>query len=1041
MRNFKFLWATLMLFLLMFFHGSVYAADFVVDGIAYDSCAVDGDNRALRVVVLPDESRYTGDIVIPQKVLYKGAEYHVATFDTRDMWDKENLTSVVINAEVTEIPSEFFGGCIALKQITLPKTLTTILERAFYGCTSLTSFSIPSKVTFVASDAFLDCSNITVLRFEDGEGTIDFRTSREEGWQIESLYIGRDMLGNGKYGYSYYTNSDWEREYGFLCIPSSLKSLEFGSLVTRIPNCAFENCTNLTNVVMGSNVTTIGSYAFYGCSLLESITLGSSVKEIGGSCFGNTGLKSIVIPDGVEVIGGTFSGCDSLSYVKLPDSLRIIGGSSFHNCTSLKSITLPERLESIEDCAFEGSGLTDSITIPKNVRYIGRLAFGSCKFSTVRMGAGVKVIADGAFENCTKIRRFYYDGTISDWCGIDFAPGCVRVEDVDYEDTPLYYVEEFRVNGDTTVVTDLVIPDSVKKIPMNAFASYRALKSVVIPATVDTVCSGAFYKSFYSKELRYLEKATVAAKEICPYAFKCVNELHLTTDVKHLDNNAINGIDSLYFSGTLEQFCNMHREGYGRKSYYDEEYNDSVYYIGGTSLGYVDNFFIQDRLVTDLSVPAMEKMDASIFQGFTGLKSVSLPSNVREIGKMAFYNCSGLQNVKFHQVSATASISQLTLDDDAFSYCRNLETVNLPASYIKKLGASAFSYCPKLTSVTCAEQFASSAKSTRAVSEEHAGLEIGEYCFQGDSLLYDMSFLDASNVESIGENAFDGTGWLKSLSDGLVYFGSCLYSYKGEAHANTILEIKEGTKTICSNALNGQAGIMAVTLPNSLQRINSCAFGGTGIESLTIPSSVEKISQRAFSMADSLSIIKFADGETPIKITDVSTSLIPCLYLNDIKSLYIGRTAEWYEKPDNFRDVVYLVGVQSLSNLTIGAKVSHFNHKFETESTKSLTDITVMNTTPPTSAYSFSDEAESGCTLHVPASVVETYKSTTPWSAFFNIVGESEETLGIEKTVMDDIDGLDAIHYNLSGISVSPKTKGMHIVKLKNGTSKKIFVK
>lgn len=1040
LSSFKSLRGALLLSSIMLLQGNVRAADFVVDGIAYDSCAVDGDSKALKVVRPEDDSYYAGDIVIPQKVSYKGQVYHVASFGTTDLWDKEKLTSVIINAAITEIPTELFSGCTALSQITLPSALLTIHEqafegcvslgnvtlpsslqtienRAFEGCTSLTSFSIPCSVTSVAYDALYGCSGIATLRLEDGAETLDFSASQDDGLQIESLYLGRDLSED------YY--------YGLLYNPSSLKTLEIGSSVTKIPGGAFSGCTNLNQVVWGSNVITIGSGAFASCSSLESITLNDRVKEIGGSCFSGSGLKSIVIPSSVEEIDVmAFRSCEALASVTLPKDLRTIRDYCFEGCTSLTSIELQENLDSICEYAFEHSGLTDSLAIPSNVSYIGRLAFGSCKFSTMRMGAGVKTITDGAFEDCTKLRRLYYDGTIGDWCGIDFAPGCARIYDVDYEDTPLFYVREFRVNGDTAVVTDIVIPDSVKKIPMNAFANYRALKSVVIPATVDTICSGAFFSSYWN-----LEKATVAAKEVSPLAFRRVNELHLTADVAHLDYNAFRGVDNLYYSGTLQQFFDMGREGTGIKTYYDEENEDSVYVSAGPSFGSVGNFYIQDQLVTDISLPAMERVEASLFEGFNGLKTVSLPSNVREIGNYAFNNCSGLQEVNYHKVSSIASASQMTIGDQAFSYCRNLETVSLPASSINKLGQSAFAYCSKLSSVSCADRLVSSVKGLRAASEEQDGLEIGDYCFQCDALLYDLSFLDATNVESVGEKAFEETGWLKSLSDGPVYFGTCLYSYKGEAPANTDLKIIGGTKSISSNALYGQTGIVSVTFPSTLRRINSYAFWGTSIASLYVPATVERVATTAFSLADSLTTLKIADGETPLYITDAGTNY-PCLYLDNVKSLYLGRAAEWYAKPDYFSDVVFL-SARALDSLTIGPKVSHFNQGF---TYSSIQDLTVMNTTPPTSVYDFYNEAESGCTLHVPASAVEAYKSTTPWSAFFNIVGESDEALAIETPLADDVNSSEAVHYNVSGVRVSPKERGLHIVKFKDGTSKKVFV-
>lgn len=1030
-----------------------YAADFVVDGIAYDSCAIENDNKSLYVVRL-DEGAYSGDVSIPQSVHFNGTLYHVVAFSpySYDLWDKEKLTSVTIEAPIEELQPGFFRECTGLKQVNLPTTITTLPDeifsgctslskvtvseievigsKAFEGCTSFTSFSIPSKVKSVADDAFYGCTNITSLRIEDSKESINFRACRNAGMQIESLYVGRNLLNEGEE----YSNTGWDSpNFGLLNEAQSLKAIEFGSLVTSIPNYTFYGCTNLKDVLWGCNITTIGESAFLGCSSLDSISLSSNkIKTIGGGAFEKcTSLQSVVFGDSISNVGAyCLSGCSSLASATLPNGLRVIPEGCFENCTSLTSMVLPESIDTIESHAFAYSGLTDSLTIPRNVKYIGECAFRECTFSSIRMGAAVKVIGNGAFEDCSKIRRLYYDGTIADWCGIDFAPGRVSQDEIEvlYEDTPLYYVREFRVNGDTAVVTDIVFPDSVKKIPINAFQHYRALKSITIPASVDSICTGAF------AGCKNLTIANVSARFVQRLAFSnSLNELHLACNVE-LDNYAFpKEITRLYYEGTLEQFCYMKR-----KVKCIEEWNENFSYeyfepsIAGFSLLYINN-----TLVTDITLPAVEKLDAGVFYNYYNLKSVSLPSNMREIGDYAFGECSNLQKVDFYQANKESSTSNMTIGENAFSNCSNLEMVDLPASYVKELGNSAFEWCTKLKSITCADnQSLSAAKMVRANSAEK-GLTIGNQCFYMDSLLYDMSFLDFSYAESISSSAFTGTGWEKSLKEGPVYLGSLLYSYKGEAPANTVFKVKEGTKTIVNGALNNQAGITAITFPISLLKIEA-ALGGTGITSLTIPTHVEKISEDAFCDMSKLSYLKFDDSKAPLGVTG-ATNMYHAISLDSVKYLYVGRTAEWQDKPDNslFDDCVDIIS-PVLEELVIGEKVNHVNHRFYYAD--SLFDITVINAVPPTSEDSFVSEAERGCTLHVLASALEDYKNTAPWCQFFNIEGESYETLGIYSTLVNESDCSSAVHYNMSGMRISPKEKGLHIIKFKNGMSKKIVI-
>ncbi|MBR6198216.1 MAG: leucine-rich repeat domain-containing protein [Bacteroidaceae bacterium] len=56
-----------------------------------------------------------------------------------------------------------FRGCLELKSISIPNSVTTIGENAFYGCTGLTSITIPNSVTSIGSGAFHGCSSLTSI--------------------------------------------------------------------------------------------------------------------------------------------------------------------------------------------------------------------------------------------------------------------------------------------------------------------------------------------------------------------------------------------------------------------------------------------------------------------------------------------------------------------------------------------------------------------------------------------------------------------------------------------------------------------------------------------------------------------------------------------------------------------------------------------------------------------------------------------------------------------------------------------------------------
>ena len=280
-----------------------------------------------------------------------------------------------------------------------------------------------------------------------------------------------------------------------------------------IQNYALKNCSKLTSVTIGNGVTGIGNYAFSGCTGLTSVTIPDSVTSIGWNAFsGCSGLTSVTIPDSVTSIGDdAFSDCSALQYntgenglylgnsensyvalIKANDTsitsctihenTKVIYDGAFSGCSGLTSITIPDSVISIGREAFRGcSGLT-SVTIPNSVTSIGDSAFYGCSgLTSITIGNGVTSIEGHAFYGCSGLTSIYYTGDVAGWCGITFGSG---------DDSALYYVYNLYLND--TLLTELVIPDTVTAINDYAFFGCSGLTSVTIPSSVTSIGWGAF---------------------------------------------------------------------------------------------------------------------------------------------------------------------------------------------------------------------------------------------------------------------------------------------------------------------------------------------------------------------------------------------------------------------------------------------------------------------------------------------------------------------------------------------------------------------
>ncbi|MBR3613572.1 MAG: leucine-rich repeat domain-containing protein [Clostridia bacterium] len=251
--------------------------------------------------------------------------------------------------------------------------------------------------------------------------------------------------------------------------------------VTSISNSAFENCTNLTNVVIPEGVKSIGSDAFSSCTNLTNIALPTTISYISGYAFRScTSLTELDIPESLEYIEGhSFSGCTGLTKItvdsnnpkycskdgvlyskdmttlvkypnaktdkifEIPDSVNIIDGGAFKSCNNLTNVIIPNSVTDIGTYGFMDCINLTSVTIPGSVKWmsydvfaycinlkevvilngvktIAEYIFSGCKnLTTAVIPASVTSIEYGAFGNCPKLTTVNYTGTKEQWNTIE----------------------------------------------------------------------------------------------------------------------------------------------------------------------------------------------------------------------------------------------------------------------------------------------------------------------------------------------------------------------------------------------------------------------------------------------------------------------------------------------------------------------------------------------------------------------------------------------------------------------------------------------
>lgn len=265
--------------------------------------------------------------------------------------NKEDVYTVIINANVDSIGDRVFLEYPNLREVTIKGSLSKVGASAFENCPNLSSITFSGSVGSIDAQAFNNCTSLQNLTFPEGVDSI--RQSAFENCKgLKNVTISK---GSASIGYQAFFNC------------TNLSDLSIANGASSIGEFAFGNCTNLSTVAISNSATTIGQGAFLGCSALNTITLPANLTAINDSTFnGCKKLDSITIPSKVTTIGEqAFLNCESLKKIEIPSNVTRIGESAFTDCTNLSIATIPKEATNIAPNIFNGC------TTLLSIRYTG----------------------------------------------------------------------------------------------------------------------------------------------------------------------------------------------------------------------------------------------------------------------------------------------------------------------------------------------------------------------------------------------------------------------------------------------------------------------------------------------------------------------------------------------------------------------------------------------------------------------------------------------------------------------------------------------
>lgn len=539
-----------------------------------------------------------------------------------------------------------------------------------------------------------------------------------------------------------------------------------------------------------------------------------------------------------------------------------------------------------------------------------------------------------------------------------------------------------KYSGDVVIPSSVVYENteySVEIIAGWAFNNCLDLTSVNIPNSVKKIGERAFGTCIKLKSIVIPEGVEIIRKNTF-YQCQELQSITIPSTVTTIEGLAFDYCDKLqrFNITSLEWWINLTFDGH-----------------------HGIHLFINNEEIKEVTIPSsvIEIRDC-LFSGCEGIESVVLHNGITSIGKYAFADC-GIETINIPESVLSigdfafynnSKIKDVTIPENVLSVgnslfwgCSSLETVNLPNSITKLDGT--FGYCTSLKEVTIPD-----------------GVKELRFAFCRCTSL--SSIIIPNSVEDIGYSSFSGCSNLQT-----VKIGSGVISVSWESFIN------------CKNL--SEVYCYATNVPNT----NSGAFSGSYIEYATLfvpSSSIEqyKATEPWKSFGNIVGLPKYhltylVDNEVYKDYElEENTAITPEQAATKEGYTFSG----WSDIPSTMpaHDVT-VTGTFSINTYKLTYKVDGEVYRtYDVEYGATITP----EAAPTKEGYTFSGWSEIPTTM--PAHDVI-------------VTGTFTQETGIDQ-IMGSKNG-SAMIFTIDGKRVDTPKKGMNVIRMKDGTMRKVVVK
>ena len=834
---------------------------------------------------------YITDVTIPETVISIGYDPFITTLKGVHIESIEHWLKISFKDE------GFFYSCgqaklyvdgELLEHLVIPEGVTELPDYAFCGYKPLKSVMIPASMKIMGSNAF------------NNSGLKDVYVESLEAW-----------INTCNSTIKEYYNFIYEDFHPMICAENFyvdgelLVDVVIPNEITEIPVFAFYNIKSIKSVTFNSGITKVKSGSFSFCSNLKEVfvpDVDTWLKVCGITSHLNVKIETIyidekevvdfVVPEGTTSLPAyMFYNYDKLENVTINKDVRSMGKSCFEECDNLKSIYV-DSLETWLNIDFEGENtnpigmvesfyidgkiLTDPV-IPEGITVINDYAFKDCDFiRSITFPSTLTTVGKYAFQGCDNIESVYAP-SLESWFAIDFVTPTSNPS----LNAKLY------INGE--LLEHLVVPEGVNALKRNSLHGYDYLKSITVSGEPLEICINALYSveglEIYADTVEDWLQVTYTDdpddgftgfyKEIGYYATLHIGGKVVTELI--IPEGAVIPAHSFAGLKTLTKVI-----------------------IPATAK--VEDYAFEDSSVKEIFLGSRTKkgeagmiVSSQSFRDCNKLEKATFGYGVKEIKKEAFTKCKNLKSIFF-------STDVERIGEAAFKNAK-ITSLSLPSN-IKYIGKSAFESCSFLETVILGDKNALNPSMDFNDKVFYNCPELKEVTINSGIFRFGYNaFKESTNIENVYINDF--VSYLDILfyseNSNPVRFADNMY-IEGKIPKNIV--IPEGVKSVCEYAFAGRTTLESVKFPSTLIRIDNGAFENcTNLSNVKFPEFLVYIDNEAFYGCKKLKHVELGK-----RIKDLGYSAFGCCTSLEVIYMYpeqlnIGKSA-FYEC-NNIKVILY----------------------------------------------------------------------------------------------------------------------------------------